>query len=370
VKPIRKKPVLDDWVVVPRQVPLVLPEAKGKQPAYRARAMVFEDPKSRVLYERLQLLAPSDANVLIIGETGTGKELVARRVHELSKRQARAFVPVNCGAFAESLAESELFGHEKGAFTGAVGARAGWFEEASGGTIFLDEIGDLPLPLQVKLLRVIQERQVVRVGSRQPLPVDVRIVAATNVNLQNAVEEGRFREDLYYRLSVATLQIEPLRNRRGDIPPLVTHFLHTYGERLGLVDARLEDKAAEFLKEVHLWPGNIRELENVIHHALLVCRNKTIRREDLLITTFPVRKNVEDRELLAVAQESEKIRHALNDVFERGGTDVWRRIERAVYVAAYDFCHRNQVQTALLLGLSRNIVRARLLEYGLLAGKS
>jgi transcriptional regulator with GAF, ATPase, and Fis domain len=192
----------------------------------------------------MQLLAPSDANVLITGETGTGKELVARRIHELSRRHDAAFVPVNCGAFAESLAESELFGHEKGAFTGAMSARAGWFEEASGGTIFLDEIGDLPLPLQVKILRVIQERHVVRLGSRNEIPVDVRVVAATNINLQQAVEEGRFREDLYYRLSVALLQLEPLRNRRGDIPALVTHFIRVYGQRLGLDNIQLDEKAA------------------------------------------------------------------------------------------------------------------------------
>ncbi len=161
----------------------------------------------------LNQIAPSEASVLIIGETGTGKELVARHIHNLSHRRHRPFVAVNCGAFSESLVEAELFGHEKGAFTGALSAKAGWFEEADGGTLFLDEIGDLPMAIQVKLLRVLQEREVVRLGSRKSIPIDVRVLAATNVQLEKAINAGNFREDLFYRLNVVNLELSPLRER-------------------------------------------------------------------------------------------------------------------------------------------------------------
>lgn len=183
----------------------------------RASCLVFEDPTSTALLELVQRIAPSDATALIIGETGTGKELIARHIHELSVRRTGPFVAVNCAAITESLMESELFGHERGAFTGAITAKTGWFETATGGSLFLDEIGDLPLALQAKLLRVIQEREVVRVGSHRPIAIDVRLIAATNVNLDKAVAAGRFREDLYYRLHVATVNLPPLRERSGDI---------------------------------------------------------------------------------------------------------------------------------------------------------
>ena len=205
----------------------------------RATAQVFEDPKSQALLAHLQQVAPSDASVLIIGETGTGKELVARHLHNLSARRNGPFIAVNCGAFSESLVEAELFGHEKGAFTGALSAKAGWFEEANGGTLFLDEIGDLPMPIQVKLLRVLQEREVVRLGSRKSIPIDVRVLAATNVQLEKAINAGHFREDLYYRLNVVSLELSPLRERPGDILPLVRHFIAAYSHRLGYGDVTL-----------------------------------------------------------------------------------------------------------------------------------
>jgi transcriptional regulator of acetoin/glycerol metabolism len=190
-------------------------------------------PEIPGLARPLQQVAPSEASVLIIGETGTGKELVARHIHNLSARRNRPFVAVNCGAFSESLVEAELFGHEKGAFTGALSAKAGWFEEADGGTLFLDEIGDLPMAIQVKLLRVLQEREVVRLGSRKSIPIDVRVLAATNVQLEKAINAGHFREDLYYRLDVVSLELSPLRERPGDILPLTRHFIDAYSQRLG-----------------------------------------------------------------------------------------------------------------------------------------
>jgi sigma-54 dependent transcriptional regulator len=325
----------------------------------RATALVFEDSKSKALLERIHLIGPSMANVLVTGETGTGKELIARHVHKLSPRADGPFVALNCGAFSENLVESELFGHERGSFTGATVAREGWFEAARGGTIFLDEIGDLPFAMQVKLLRVLQERQVVRLGSRSPVAIDVRVVAATNVNLEAAVAAGRFREDLYYRLQVATLHIPPLRERPGDILPLAQYFLGVYGERLGLKDPALSAEAIDVLVSGHPWPGNARELENVIHHALLVCRENVVRPEDLTLSPLGLRIATSVR-----VQPFEALRDALQAVFEDGRPNLYAEIETAITRSAYEFCHRNQVQTARLLGISRNIVRAKLMQCG------
>jgi sigma-54-specific transcriptional regulator len=325
----------------------------------KASALVFEDVKSKALLERIRLIGPSTANVLVTGETGTGKELIARHVHKLSSRADGPFVAVNCGAFSEGLVESELFGHERGSFTGATVARAGWFEAARGGTLFLDEIGDLPFAMQVKLLRVLQERQVVRLGSRSPVAIDVRVVAATNVNLEDAVAAGRFREDLYYRLQVATLHLPPLRERPGDVLPLAQFFLAVYGERLGLENPALSAEAADVLVSGHSWPGNTRELENVIHHALLVCRENIVRPEDLRLSPLGLRTTAS-----RPAQPFEALREALLALFEDGHTDLYAEIDTAITRTAYEFCHRNQVQTARLLGISRNIVRAKLMQCG------
>jgi sigma-54 dependent transcriptional regulator len=325
----------------------------------RATALVFEDLKSKALLERIHLIGPSSANVLITGETGTGKELIARHLHGLSPRANGPFLAVNCGSFSESLVESELFGHERGSFTGASVARAGWFEAARGGTLFLDEIGDLPFPMQVKLLRVLQERQVVRLGSRNPIPIDVRVVAATNVNLEEAVAAGRFREDLFYRLQVATLHVLPLRERRDDIVPLAQYFLTVYGGRLGLRDPTLSADAIDVLVNQHSWPGNIRELENVIHHALLVSRENIVEPHDLRLSSLRARPAS-----IAPIDTTRGLHTALLALFEEGRPNLYGSIEAAVMKAAYDFCDRNQLQTAKLLGISRNIVRARLIEHG------
>src|SRR3984885_11128190 len=223
----------------------------------RAKALVFADPASRHLLSYIEKLAPSEAPVLISGETGTGKELVARHIHQLSGRTG-PFLAVNCGAISDHLAESELFGHEAGSFTGAVGRREGWFEAANGGTLFLDEIGDLPLPMQVKLLRVLQEREVVRIGSRKPVAVDVRLVAATNADLDHAASVGRFRSDLLYRLNIAQARVPPLRERPDDVLPLARHFLQKHSRRAGFATPELTPPAVEALLR-HTWLGNIRE---------------------------------------------------------------------------------------------------------------
>jgi sigma-54 dependent transcriptional regulator len=265
---------------------LKLTAAETTGPSVRAKALIFADPSSLELLHLIDQLARSQATVLITGETGTGKEIVARHIHERSPRAAGPFVAVNCGALTESLVESELFGHERGSFTGAIGSRAGWFEAAQGGTLFLDEVGDLPLPVQVKLLRVLQEREVVRVGSRKGQAIDVRLVAATNVELADAVSAGRFREDLYYRLNVASVALPPLRERPGDVLPLAHYFLELHGARLGTGPVQLS-RAAELVLLAHPWPGNIRELDNVIHRALLTAQGELLRASDLRLTAAP-----------------------------------------------------------------------------------
>ncbi|WP_347986538.1 sigma-54 dependent transcriptional regulator [Methylomonas sp. AM2-LC] len=342
---------------------LTLPNPHELTTSIRATAQVFEDPKSIALLNRIKMIAPSDANVLVIGETGTGKELIARHVHELSRRKHRPFVAVNCGAFSESLVESELFGHEKGAFTGAFSTKMGWFEAANTGTLFLDEIGDLPLSIQVKLLRVLQEREVVRLGARKPIPIDVRLVAATNVRLEEAVLAGHFREDLFYRLRVAHLELPTLRNRPGDIIPLAEYFVTEYTRRLGYKDIKLDEQSKNKLLK-HSWPGNIRELENVIHHALLICKNNIVRIEDLQLSSIQLQKHKEDYTSNSDIGTNTNLIEALHKLFEEGEDDLYSNLEETIIRAAYNYCHNNAAQTAKLLGISRNIVRARLIKMG------
>ncbi len=347
------------------------PDSRKLIRSERATAMVFEDVHSKALLSRIEQIAPSEATVLIIGETGTGKELVARQIHQLSRRRGQPFVAVNCGAFSESLVESELFGHEKGAFTGASDARAGWFEAANGGTIFLDEIGDLSLAIQVKLLRVLQESEVVRLGSRQSRKLDIRVVTATNVKLEEAVRAGKFREDLYYRLKVASINLLPLRQRPDDIVPLAHHFIEDYCERLGYEKAQLSLETQQFLKR-YQWPGNIRELENAIHHALLVCKGQLIQPDDFQINGFQLSgfqlavSPALEQNLLCQIPEGISLQQVLAHYFEKGIENLDEQLEAEIIEAAYQYCHHNQLHTAKLLGISRNIARARLIKHGLL----
>ncbi|HTU56939.1 MAG TPA: sigma-54 dependent transcriptional regulator, partial [Polyangiales bacterium] len=337
--------------------------------------MVFVDPLTRALWERIERIAPSDATVLITGETGTGKELVARELHAASGRAARPFVAVNAGAFSEALIESELFGHEKGAFTGAFTAKAGWFEAADGGTLFLDEIGELPATLQVKLLRVLQEGEVTRVGARQAKRVDVRLVAATNVDLHAAMRAKRFREDLFYRLNVTSLVVPPLRERPGDILPLAHHFLKVYSDKLGARSVQL-DPSAEDRLFLHSWPGNIRELENAIHNALIVRSGLNICAGDLqlgpaAISVLPLSAAEPLRQSPAPSAPSafDELERVLVELLERGVPDLQKRVEATLLSATYRYSGQNQLETARLLGMSRNVVRARLIEHGALAGQ-
>jgi sigma-54-specific transcriptional regulator len=348
---------------------LTLPESPQGALSIRAKALVFRDPKSIELIEQVERVARSDASVLIIGETGTGKELIARHIHRESRR-AGPFVAVNCGAFSESLIDAELFGHEAGAYTGAAHARAGWFEAAQGGTLFLDEIGDLPLAQQVKLLRVLQERQVTRLGARRPLEIDVRLVAATNVDLEAAIDAGHFRRDLYYRLNIASVALPPLAERPADILALAEHFVANYSKRLGAGPVSIGPAARQALL-AHPWPGNIRELENVIHFALIVNKGSELTPESLRL-----RAPAASAQLLALptaappADPWAALRQALRAVLDTEGPELHSQIEACVFTEAFEHSYRNQVRTSSLLGISRNIVRAQLKRFGLIAERA
>lgn len=244
------------------------------------KKFIFEDVKMKNLDNTINCIAKSNASILITGESGTGKEVIAHRIHYMSERKQKPFIRVNCVAIPDNLIESELFGHEKGAFTGAISERKGRFELANSGTLFLDEIGDMTLGTQVKLLRVLQERNFERLGGEKTINVDIRIIAATLKNLKIEVKEGRFREDLYFRLNVIPLHIYPLRERRMDIPKLVYHFLDKFGTELSRDKFMVKDKAMEKLIHYH-WCGNVRELENIMERLVVFSQSNTIDYNDL-----------------------------------------------------------------------------------------
>ncbi|OWQ91867.1 Fis family transcriptional regulator [Roseateles aquatilis] len=356
---------------------LTLDGATAGPLSIRARSLAFVDPASQAVLQLIERVAPSTAPVMIGGDSGTGKELIARHIHTLSGRTG-PFLAINCGAITEHLAESELFGHEAGAFTGAQGRREGWFEAAHHGTLFLDEIGDLPLSLQVKLLRVLQEREVVRLGSRKAIPVDVRLVTATNVDLSEAVSAGHFRLDLFYRLNIVQVRLPPLRERIGDIGPLARHFLSLYSRRLNLPEPRLGDAALRAL-EAYDWPGNIRELENVIHFALLVASEQEIRPEHLKLAGQPVRHRapaepptpsvaVTAPPPTEATQEPapDLLRRAVRALLDAPPPALFTDVERLLVEESYRHSGRNQVRAGALLGVSRNVMRTLLKRHGLI----
>ncbi|MEM7046167.1 MAG: sigma-54 dependent transcriptional regulator [Pseudomonadota bacterium] len=239
------------------------------------RPMIGDSPALTTIRSMALKVAPSQASVLIMGESGTGKEVIARFMHQHSSRVEGPFISVNCAAIPDNLLESELFGHEKGAFTGALARRIGKFEEANGGTLLLDEVGEMEMRLQAKLLRAIQERQIDRLGGREPVDVNIRILATTNRVLEQEVQKGHFREDLYYRLNVVSLHLPPLREREGDVPNLVQHFIKIYSEINGLPERPINKEALDMLI-AHPWPGNVRELENTVHRAVVLAQGDEI----------------------------------------------------------------------------------------------
>jgi formate hydrogenlyase transcriptional activator len=251
-------------------------------------AIVGKSAALRSVLQQVNLVAPTDTTVLILGETGTGKELIARAIHEQSSRSKRPFIRVNCAAIPASLIASELFGHEKGAFTGALQRRLGRFEAANGGTIFLDEIGELPMETQITLLRVLQEREIERVGSSQSISVDVRIIAATNRDLRAAIAEGTFRRDMFYRLNVFPIHMPALRERTEDIPLLVEYLIQRYASRVGKRFRNMKKNTCELL-QAYDWPGNIRELQNVIERAVILCEGETFSIEEMWLKREPSR---------------------------------------------------------------------------------
>lgn len=254
--------------------------------AHAFAAVLGETPIWKDVLEQVELVAPADSTVLVAGETGTGKELIARAIHEQSRRRSQPFVAVNCAAFPESLVESELFGHERGAFTGAFERKPGKFELADRGTLFLDEVGDLPAPVQAKLLRALQEREVHRVGGTKAVPIDVRLIAATNRDLQEALRTGGFRQDLFYRLSVFPIVLPPLRERPDDVPVLARYFVQRFAERQRIETPVLTDAAFGELM-AYPWPGNVRELQNVLERAVILTRSGQIGPELLHLSSSP-----------------------------------------------------------------------------------
>jgi DNA-binding NtrC family response regulator len=247
---------------------------------YDFSRIIGESPAMRKIINEVRKIADARSNVLLLGETGTGKELIARAIHYNSSRADNPFIPINCSAIPENLIESELFGHVKGAFTGAVISKKGLFEEANGGTVFLDEIGDLNVGLQSKLLRVLEDHEIRPVGGTQSIKIDIRFIAATNKNIENEVKEGKFREDLFYRINVITIKLPPLRERKEDIELLVRYFIQKYSKELGKAVNDIDSEALKIMKSYH-WPGNIRELQNIIERAILIAEDSIIEPEHL-----------------------------------------------------------------------------------------
>jgi two-component system nitrogen regulation response regulator GlnG len=333
--------------------------------------LVGKTPAMLELWKTIGRVAASDATVLILGESGTGKELVARAIHYHSRRREGPFVAVNMTALPSELIEAELFGHERGAFTGATEARSGRFREADGGTLLLDEIGDLPLGLQAKLLRVLQERVVVPLGGRQALPIDVRIIASTHRDLPALVAEKKFREDLYFRLNVVPVRIAPLRERRADIPLLVSHFVERFSTELGVRRRWPTEGALEQLAR-HAWPGNVRELENAVKRALVLAAGDVITADDIEHATSPAPSASADWAELARRELAERLASGDSGSEETEGSGPYwsfvSRLERAVIREALSHSRGNQIQAARLLGINRNTLRKKIVELGLAAG--
>jgi len=321
--------------------------------------MVGQSAPMQDLFKLIGRAAATDSTVLVTGESGTGKELIARAIHDHGPRRAGPFVAINCAAIPAALLESELFGHERGAFTGAGESRPGKFELAHRGTLLLDEIGEMDGPLQAKLLRVLQSREVTRLGGATARVLDVRVIGITNVDLEARVSANRFREDLYYRLNVFRIQVPPLRERPGDIWPLACHFLERERARLGRPSLRFTPECAVWL-ETRRWPGNVRELENVIGQAAARARGDQIRPEDLTVRTPPAR-DVGER-----AEGTEpRFEDALASFLESHAGEGWDVLERAAVARALVLTGGNQVHAARLLGVTRNVLRARIAKHAL-----
>ena len=321
------------------------------------RPMIAEDPAMRAVIAMAEQVAPSEASILITGESGSGKEIVARHVHQKSRRSSKPFISVNCAAIPENLLESELFGHEKGAFTGALARRIGKFEEANGGTLLLDEISEMDTRLQAKLLRAIQEREIDRVGGSQPVRVDIRILATSNRDLVQAVREGTFREDLLYRLNVVNLRLPPLRERPGDILPMAEFFIRKYAAANGLPPRILSAEARRRLVG-HRWPGNVRELENAMHRAVLLASGDIIEEGAVRL---PDGQPLGPSDAGArAAQVAATTAEAISRSFV--GQTV-AAMEQQLIIDTLEHCFGNRTHAANILGISIRTLRNKLKEY-------
>jgi DNA-binding NtrC family response regulator len=321
------------------------------------------------IYKMIGQVAPTEVTVLLRGESGTGKELVARAIYHHSSRVGKPFLPVNCAAIPETLLESELFGHEKGAFTGALTRRIGKFEQCNGGTLFLDEIGDMTPATQAKVLRVLQDGQFERLGGTERITVDVRLIVATNKDLEKAIREGTFRQDLYYRLKVVTLHLPPLRERKDDLPELVRYFLQRFGPQINPHVMDISPAALKKLMRNH-WAGNVRELENAVQRALVIAKGNTLLPEDFLLegvepSVIPMMENAVD---MAFEQRVQKLmepvfKELVDQAKGNPGFDLMSALEKIVIKRALQETRGNQVQAAILLGISRNTLRSKIDRY-------
>jgi two-component system, NtrC family, nitrogen regulation response regulator GlnG len=328
-------------------------------------ALIGRHPRMQDVFKTIGRIAGSDVTVLLRGESGTGKELVARAIHHYSRRAGRPFVAVSCAAIPSTLLESELFGHERGAFTDAKERRLGKLELAHGGTFYLDEVGDMPLELQAKLLRALQERAIERVGGQEPIRIDVRVLAATNRELEALMREGRFREDLYYRLNVVTITLPPLRDRRRDIPLLVEHFLVKHAPSLG--ERGVAPEALDRLTG-HDWPGNVRELENVIQRAMVLATSGVILPEHLPIgPVSPAAAGAVDATLEEIIER--KLIECVRGLREHAAANLYdlmvRLVEKPLLRAVLRETGGNQLRAAQILGINRNTLRKKLTEHGI-----
>lgn len=312
--------------------------------------IIGQSEAMRNVYRTIEKVAATDSSVLIYGESGTGKELVARAIHKTSSRKDKSFIRVNCGALAETLLESELFGHERGAFSGAVKRKKGRFELADGGSIFLDEIGDISPKMQLKLLRVLQEKEFERVGSEETIQVDVRVLAATNKNLAERVQQGAFREDLYYRLHIIPIYLPALRDRIDDIPILIDHFLEKIGTELNRKSVSISREAVEKLT-AYPWPGNVRELENVLERALVLCEGDMISSEDLPVLN---------------AVQSQSLPGDILDRFQMNLNNTLYAVEKQLLERAMEKAEGNKSRAAKLLGIKTNLLYYKLEKFGMI----
>jgi two-component system response regulator FlrC len=325
--------------------------------AEESSAFIFNDPAIKAVLKLAEQVAPSDASILITGESGTGKEVMARYIHNHSKRSGKSFISVNCAAIPENLLESELFGHEKGAFTGAIARRIGKFEEANGGTLLLDEISEMHPRLQAKLLRAIQEREIDRVGGAQPVKVDIRLIATSNRDMQDEVKKGTFREDLYFRLNVMSLELPPLRERQGDIPVLADYFIKKYAEANGVTVASVAPEVYDILR-AHEWRGNVRELENTMHRAVLLMQGTIIGPEAIMLTG--------GRGLPVTAAAASA---GADGVAAKGGQPAKlvgktvAAVERDLIIDTLQHCLGNRTHAATILGISIRTLRNKLKQY-------